>query len=472
MQSPTAPLPRRRNGRPQACEPCRRRKVACDHALPICSRCRRGNIPSKCIYLVDGRPLVSSPGSAPHPHHGHKDSARSTPATQETSVVGPSADQQVGYLGATSFSAVFEETQSNLRGVGVSGQHSHTPTGPETHNACEAAWAASPALMDVAKNEAALRILRNIPTKSSSFYLFKMHTNPNDGWVKLAAYRIMESMWDTFGKQLEGTRNDKDLSEMAHKLSQNSTCALAEDVVVDVPGSRGDEWLAGLTGTNLRWEALGVLFTYWSFGTISLSENDATIDCTRCFRSDRKRLWRGYKESAFRCIELTREMGAGSALCAYLLYKHVLLETYISGDAGESFLIPVSPDTQIPEPLLSVMPKGCHHGGSWASAPPWPRTSAYTLFPILIVGHTRWRRRYAGESLHPSSTSISSSPRSPAVHHLSGVGTSPRSSRWTSVTIRSSMSRRRIGLTHWTRMVGIRRARSTRLPYRGRGWSC
>lgn len=29
-------LPRRRNGKQQACEPCRKAKIACDHSLPVC----------------------------------------------------------------------------------------------------------------------------------------------------------------------------------------------------------------------------------------------------------------------------------------------------------------------------------------------------------------------------------------------------------------------------------------------------
>jgi hypothetical protein len=85
----------------------------------------------------------------------------------------------------------------------------------------------------------------------------------------------------------------------------------------------------------MRWETLGVLFTYWSFGTISLTENDATVECKKCFRSDRRRLWRQYKEAAYRCIELTRESPA-SPLSAYLMYKHTILETARSGDASAS----------------------------------------------------------------------------------------------------------------------------------------
>ncbi len=44
-------LPRRRNGKEQACEPCRLTKIACDHSLPVCHRCIRRKVPSKCVYL-------------------------------------------------------------------------------------------------------------------------------------------------------------------------------------------------------------------------------------------------------------------------------------------------------------------------------------------------------------------------------------------------------------------------------------
>jgi hypothetical protein len=41
---------RRRNGKEQACEPCRKGKLACDHTVPVCSRCVRRKITAKCVY--------------------------------------------------------------------------------------------------------------------------------------------------------------------------------------------------------------------------------------------------------------------------------------------------------------------------------------------------------------------------------------------------------------------------------------
>ncbi|KAJ5887785.1 hypothetical protein N7495_007826 [Penicillium taxi] len=41
---------RRRNGKAASCEPCRLDKVRCDHALPVCTRCKHRGISSRCFY--------------------------------------------------------------------------------------------------------------------------------------------------------------------------------------------------------------------------------------------------------------------------------------------------------------------------------------------------------------------------------------------------------------------------------------
>lgn len=54
MYSPAGASPRlstTRNGRLQACEPCRKRKLACDHMIPVCSRCQKREQTSDCVYL-------------------------------------------------------------------------------------------------------------------------------------------------------------------------------------------------------------------------------------------------------------------------------------------------------------------------------------------------------------------------------------------------------------------------------------
>jgi hypothetical protein len=40
----------RRNGKLQSCEPCRKSKLACDHRLDGCGRCRKRRRVDLCVY--------------------------------------------------------------------------------------------------------------------------------------------------------------------------------------------------------------------------------------------------------------------------------------------------------------------------------------------------------------------------------------------------------------------------------------
>jgi hypothetical protein len=53
----------RRNGKKQACEPCRKGKLACDHGSPFCGRCTRRKTTSRCIYHP--APMTRNSSSAP-----------------------------------------------------------------------------------------------------------------------------------------------------------------------------------------------------------------------------------------------------------------------------------------------------------------------------------------------------------------------------------------------------------------------
>ncbi|GKZ27568.1 hypothetical protein AbraIFM66951_005443 [Aspergillus brasiliensis] len=92
---------RRRNGKPAACEPCRKDKVRCDHQLPACSRCHKRQITARCVYLVapvsqveEFNPINNEFNSVTSPV---SDSSRA-PTVHEPSL-------RTGYLGPTSFVA-------------------------------------------------------------------------------------------------------------------------------------------------------------------------------------------------------------------------------------------------------------------------------------------------------------------------------------------------------------------------------
>lgn len=55
----------RRNGKKQACEPCRKGKLACDHGNPFCGRCVRRKTTERCIYHPAPMTKVRPPATSP-----------------------------------------------------------------------------------------------------------------------------------------------------------------------------------------------------------------------------------------------------------------------------------------------------------------------------------------------------------------------------------------------------------------------
>ncbi|KAL7893172.1 hypothetical protein HDV63DRAFT_387641 [Trichoderma sp. SZMC 28014] len=337
-ESPAIPseIPRRRNGRPQACEPCRRRKVACDHRLPICSRCIRKSAPQNCRYLIKGQlvtPALSSVAarrqSADSRQHGQP--AEPSPPTATLSptalkdLASPS-DRISGYLGATSFPEFYRETQKHLDYVAgrvptrdsLAGSHSDTAS-------------TNTAIPDAAAFEAAFAVLRLIPEQGGAYFLYARNVNPSDAWCRLAVDRLHDSLWKTLGHFLEGERTNETLSQMALFLFQNSSKPLREDF------TDPEEWFEAFSGINFRWESIGILFGYWTFGATSLLENGNVEQCKSLGDHNRRKLMQIYKGATIKCLDLCRLANSNNTMMVFLIHLSSLTASLITGDTGAEF---------------------------------------------------------------------------------------------------------------------------------------
>ncbi|KAK3936095.1 zinc finger transcription factor YRR1 [Diplogelasinospora grovesii] len=343
-QSRQSALPRRRNGRQQACEPCRRRKVSCGHEVPVCQRCRRHNRPRDCIYRIDGRPAEfhharTSASAAPSAAAITRSSSSEghtpvivTPASERPPVAArTTSGRNTGYLGATSFSAVFQETQTSL--ASVQGQTLAVPT-PSESSLSSVAIQRTPRNIQTQVTSTpdldistAVQVLQQVPDQKAAKLLFRRHINPNDGWVRLAADRLIASLFDEFGPVLRRHRSDG-LEDMARLLTHNSNQPLDESITDSA------DWLASFSGRNLRWECLGILFTYWSFGSMNDSSHLETVDGNNPPPGDGSIAMRKYKELASSCIALANPSRNANTLLVYAQYRHASLESNISGDAS------------------------------------------------------------------------------------------------------------------------------------------
>ena len=93
-------------------------------------------------------------------------------------------------------------------------------------------------------------------------------------------------------------------------------------------------WRDSFSGRYMRWETLGILFTYWAYGATKLPDLDAHIVPQPPSRKDRRQLMIELKECASTCITLCNVVEANNPLFVFLLHKHNLLESQIEGDAS------------------------------------------------------------------------------------------------------------------------------------------
>lgn len=195
-----------------------------------------------CIFRMANSEILS------RSHGGSSSVITGTDAPEHLT---PSSENSPGYLGFTSFSAVFQETQNSLslvKGVAI-------PSGVRTPSSEIAGSDAASSNLRPRDLETCLTVLRLIPDETKALPLFLKHGNPNDGWIRLAAQRLVESLHSTFGPELR-SRTHSDLISMAQVLSFNTARTWLEDE------PDAEKWIASLCGRNMRWECLGILFTY------------------------------------------------------------------------------------------------------------------------------------------------------------------------------------------------------------------
>ena len=259
----------RRNGKQQACEPCRKSKLRCDHTSPVCARCIRRKRSTLCIYLES--PMAGK-ASSPSPFKATSQPSRSpAPSSSGTSTavasslalectdgygifregsvnVGPSTE---GFLGSTSYSAIFREHQGHLVTSGVEYiDGSKDParmklgkTLPYHGDSDTCAKAAAVRL--------GIKVLQHFPNKQCSKLLVERFFRAMDDMVmhEPTIKACLDSLWSTYGDCLEEPKNPEKLLAMSEELYMNGREPFDTDF-----SQSPKEWLKTFTGHQYRWE--------------------------------------------------------------------------------------------------------------------------------------------------------------------------------------------------------------------------
>jgi hypothetical protein len=326
----------RRNGMQSACEPCRKRKVACDHATPVCRRCTKGRIPEKCKYVVAPMSRLSvftnqtetiAPSSSTTqrsvPPQKPLPFSNLSSATQSSPSVTSLYDKSRGYLGHTSFSAVFVENRSDLESPIVDPFPHQKGLAPLTPD--DSFDTRNQEIIDSEVIQESVRLLKALPDYNVVDRLFSKEYNPNDGWAKLAGPAIVESLYAWLRSRNCGYQNYQ-LDTLAYRISKNTATVLEER-------DEGSAWLEPHKDENLRWETVGILFCYLAFSAINCKDDKSLFESNEGQSRDGREIMKGFQKCAGSCIDLCEKLGQANTLLVWLIYKHSLLQSIITGDA-------------------------------------------------------------------------------------------------------------------------------------------
>ncbi|MBE3049344.1 fungal specific transcription factor domain-containing protein, partial [Candidatus Bathyarchaeota archaeon] len=238
-------------------------------------------------YSRRAQPSRSPPVASPPPTSNN---GTPTPATAPT-----------GYLGYTSYCSVFEEAESALAGSTLVPTDTTTPDQDGARAGTSSFPELTPKTLD-----ACLTVLNNVPEVSAGIESFR-HPSPFDSFPHAVAKRIFDSCCETLGQYLGRDRSDQlQLELVARKLCANTARPFSETE------PDADKWIAQLLGDNLRWESVGILFTYWG------KKKTET------------------REAVGLCADLCAKLSHGNSLQVYLTHRNTNAESCFSGDASMS----------------------------------------------------------------------------------------------------------------------------------------
>ncbi|KAI0162208.1 hypothetical protein GGR57DRAFT_314712 [Xylariaceae sp. FL1272] len=290
---------RRSNGRIPACEPCKQRKVACDHNRPTCSRCVKRGQETECVYLghESSRPF----GSRRHAQDVSPASPTGLSATSRQTTSPDAASTSAGYLGFTSFSSVFKEAGMLADDVA---------SAADKHDSV-----ISSSAMPIRVRDACVALLQRIPEMPRAAQLFCKRPAPLEGWMKLIAERLLDSLFQTFGQYLGRSRKPARLVALANQLCANTIASLSDNE------QNFEAWISQFSGSNMRWESIGILFCFWDEDS---STSRADVDGWASVN----------RESLHICVDICKSLSRGNSLMLYLTHRLMVAESLFSGDAS------------------------------------------------------------------------------------------------------------------------------------------
>ncbi|KAF2655662.1 hypothetical protein K491DRAFT_414301 [Lophiostoma macrostomum CBS 122681] len=358
---------RRRNGKLQSCEPCRKGKLRCDHMMPSCGRCTRRNKQEQCVY---------------HPAPLTKPNALPTPETTEADDNPPllvsSSGQNVPVSTTPTFppfEVAHEPQTSSLRTHNVPTASSSLLTSttrdpprptdshlPYSSQSTGAFWGLSSSTEFIshsailAENEPSIGILPPSTEGLTTSNISQTHIDKGavilsllkdlpqfemyvEKWFSFARGAIviepmmkiwMVGIWSTWRKVLEGQKPE-DLRKMSEKVWINTIKPLSSLLNRNTSPR---EFCTATTGEGLRWEIIGLILDTVGIMAMNLSDGDPIFCSHDDFTVDRSALALKVYNGSDGCITFCNDLEIINDLYLWLLYGNTVLANSMSAKGG------------------------------------------------------------------------------------------------------------------------------------------
>ncbi|OAR03112.1 hypothetical protein LLEC1_06387 [Akanthomyces lecanii] len=307
---------RRPNGRLAACNPCRARKVSCDHRRPACTRCLKKDQGVGCFYsgpchrksrdassqLSDPISSFTEPPPPPLPL-----------ALEPTSHSAGSPVLPTPWLSARlGHTSVLEETQSSLLLLGGA----NTPD-----DECGCTVPCQPAVLfqelPYMIREMCLTVLRALPGQKEEQMAYLDGKLEPRGWTYIAADRIIRNLRRMFAA-VQHLGEEKALEAVAQTLCNNTLKPFQDEY------SDCKSWLDSYCGSNLRWESIGLLWAHMERASdmfdalnqtlLVRSKNNTSVEAARINLGYCIRLARRFNDASVLLFDLMRRLGTLDSL--------------------------------------------------------------------------------------------------------------------------------------------------------------
>lgn len=314
-----------RNGKLRSCEPCRARKLACDHRIPACGRCLRKSQGPQCYYHP---PALTTPepgqdartnagisgelvriGEPSKTFSGLPSSQQSRLGDNRSSNSNVSGSADEVYFGESSSFAAIAELNRNL-GSNV---------------LCKPVGTSASSTAKVPSNQK-LEVMRRLQDTDRLGRLLDRWFSVRAGYlIYHPVYCIwLNDMQKTFRDMSRSAPDREHLWHLCNMVDRNTQSRFSS---TGPPTPR--DWAHQSSGPDLRWETLGLLFSSVGLMAGSFSQWDTVFRTNDA--ENRWDLANTMLRMVNECIGFCRDIGCCNDLLACLLFESTLLLERVQG---------------------------------------------------------------------------------------------------------------------------------------------